>query len=71
MGARPASADLQAFWRALPSAGIDWKTNCLVLPSGVYFMGTPRYGSKLLYRQHYAALWQQADSHFQEGGGGF
>lgn len=71
MGARPASIDLQAFWRALPDARIDLKTNCLVLLSGVYFMGDLRYGSKLLYRQHYGALWQQAVSYKQEGGRGF
>lgn len=38
-----------------------------MLPLGVYFMGDPPYGSKLLHRQHCAALWQQAVSFEQEG----
>ncbi len=67
----PAEVGQQAFWRALPYARIDKGTNCLVLPAGVYFMGYPPDGSKLLYRKHYAALWQQANSYKQAGFGGF
>ena len=65
-GVQPAAAELRAFWQALPHAPVD-EQNCLVLPPGVHFLGDPEYGSKLLKRQHYPALWQQAVTLKEQG----
>ena len=55
----------------MPDAQWNEDRTLLELTAGTHFLGTPRYGSKLMVRSCYNALHDMIETHFQTGGGGF